>query len=146
MPDALGQAAAARAPRGLRRGRRFGAGAPQPVRRRAQRSPRRLLVRLAQYRHLKDDKPLFYELLTLGEERGSLVIRLKHFNPDLTGWEERGDSVSFPFVVKQGGVLHFEGMAFKPRGKNAVTVYLAIQNEKDGSVREAEFHYTRVAK
>jgi hypothetical protein len=103
-------------------------------------------VMLGMYRHLKDDKPVFYELLTLAEERGSLVIRLKHFNPDLTGWEEKGDSVSFPFVAKQDGVLHFDGMAFKPRGKDAVTVYLAIRDKQVASVREAEFHYTRVAK
>jgi hypothetical protein len=99
---------------------------------------------MGMYRHVKDGKPVFYELLTLVEERGSLVLRLKHFNPDLSGWEEKGDSVSFAFVGKRDGVLHFEGMAWKRNGEDEVTVYLAIQNKKDGSVREAEFRYTRV--
>jgi hypothetical protein len=103
-------------------------------------------VMMGMYRHIKDDKPVFYELLTLVEERGSLVMRLKHFNPDLTGWEEKAESVSFPFVAKRDGVLHFDGMAFKPTGPDSVTVYLAIENRKDASVREAEFRYTRVGK
>ncbi len=100
-------------------------------------------VMMGMYRHIKDDKPVFYELITLVEERGSLVLRLKHFNPDLSGWEEKGESVSFRFVAKRDGFIHFDGMAFKPEGPDAVTVYVAIENRKDGTIREAEFHYTR---
>jgi hypothetical protein len=102
-------------------------------------------VMMGMYRHIQDDKPVFYEFLTLAEERGSLVLRLKHFHPDLTGWEEKDKHVSFPFVAKRGGVIHFEGMSFQPQG-DALTVYLAIENKKDGSVREAVFRYTRARK
>jgi hypothetical protein len=38
--------------------------------------------------------------------------------------------------------MHFDGMTFRPRGK-ALTVYLAI-GQKDGSVKEETFGYTRV--
>jgi hypothetical protein len=101
-------------------------------------------VMMGMYRNIKGDAPLFYELLTLSEEKGSLIIRLKHFNPDLTGWEEKDQSVSFPFVAKRDGVFHFSGMAFKPTGADTVTIYLAIENRQDKTVREAEFYYTRV--
>jgi hypothetical protein len=101
-------------------------------------------VMMGMYRHIKDNAAVFYELLILREEKGSLIIRLKHFNPDMTGWEEKDQSVAFPFVAKRDGVLHFSGMAFKPTSADAVTIYLAIENRQDKTVREAEFHYTRV--
>lgn len=101
-------------------------------------------VMVGMYRGLKDDAPTFNELLVLREEAGSLVIRLKHFNPDMTGWEEKDQVVTMPYVGTRGGVVHFDGMAFKPTGPDTVTCYLAIENKKDGTVREATFTYTRV--
>ena len=106
-------------------------------------SPPRDGVMMGMYRLVRDGKPIFYELLTLVEENGSLMIRLKHFNADMTGWEEKNKTVDFPFVAKIGGVIHFDGMAFRPDGNDAVTIFLAIR-QKDGSFREETFRYTRV--
>jgi len=82
-------------------------------------------------------------LMTLVEENGSLVIRLKHFNPDLTGWEEKDKTVDFIFVGKVGGVVHFSGLAFAPEGSDVVTHFLAMR-QKDGSLLEGAFRYMRV--
>ena len=102
-------------------------------------------VMLGMYRGLKDDAPVFYELLTLSEVNGSLEFRLKHFNPDMKGWEEKDQTVAMPFVARRDGVLHFDGMAFKPTGPDAITVYLAIEDKKGGPPpREATFTFTRV--
>jgi len=102
-------------------------------------------VMLGMFRLTKNDKPVFYELVTLTEEGGSLIMRLKHFNPNMTGWEEKDKVVEFRFLGKKDGLIHFEGMAFKPEGKDAFTVYLAIEY-KDGSIKEETFRYTRVGK
>jgi hypothetical protein len=97
------------------------------------------------YRGLKaDGSPSFYELLTIRETAGSIEVRLKHFNPDMTGWEEKAEVVTMPFVGKRDGVVHFDGMAFQVTGSDTISCYLAIENKKDGSVREATFTYTRV--
>jgi hypothetical protein len=106
-------------------------------------SPPRDGVMLGMYRLIRDGKPAFYEILTLAETGGSLMLRLKHFNPDLTGWEEKDQTVDFPFLGKAGALLHFEGMAFQPEGQEAVTVFLAIE-QKDGTFREEVFRYRRV--
>lgn len=95
------------------------------------------------YRLIKDGKPIFYEFVLIAEEKGSLVIRLKHFNPDLTGWEEKDKSVSFWFIKKDKSRMYFEGMTFEPKGRNALNIYLAIKN-KDGSIVEETFSYKRV--
>jgi Domain of unknown function (DUF6265) len=101
-------------------------------------------VMVGLYRGLKaDGSPVFNELLLLREEKGSLMVRLKHFDPDLIGWEEKSQVVTMPFVAKHDGVMHFDGMAFKATGPDTVSVYLAIENKKDGTVREATFNYRR---
>ena len=97
---------------------------------------------LGMYRLVKDGVPIFYELLTLGEAEGSLVIRLKHFNSDMTGWEEKNEVVEFRLVAKRDGKIYFEGMTFQPEG-DTLTVFLAI-GQRDGTVREEVFRYTRV--
>lgn len=98
---------------------------------------------MGMYRLIRDGKPIFYEILTISEVKGSLLLRLKHFHPDLKGWEEKNDTVDFPLVAIRDGVIHFSGMAFHPNGDELV-VYLAI-GEKDGAPREERFVYKRVA-
>jgi hypothetical protein len=97
---------------------------------------------MGMYRLIKNGKPVFYELLTIVEENGSLALRLKHFHPNLTGWEEKDKTVDFPLVALEKGAVHFEGMSFHPREDGTLVVYLAI-GQKDGSVREEAFPYKR---
>jgi hypothetical protein len=97
---------------------------------------------MGMYRFVRDGKTVFYELLTIVEENGSLMLRLKHFNPNLTGWEEKLKTIDFPLVAKQDGAVHFEGMSFHPKGTSELVVYLAI-HQKDGTMREEAFQYAR---
>src|SRR5262245_5787700 len=107
-------------------------------------SPPRNGVMMGVFRMVRDNKPIFYELLTIAEEKGSLMLRLKHFNADLTGWEEKDKTIDFPFIMKADGVVHFDGLAFHPEQKDAMTIYLAIR-QKDGNIREEKFHMKRVS-
>ena len=100
---------------------------------------------LGMFRLIQKDKPVFYELMTLVEENGSILFRLKHFNPNMTGWEEKDKTIEFKFIGKKDGLIHFDGMSFKPESKSAFTVYLAIEY-KDGSIKEETFRYTRAGK
>jgi hypothetical protein len=106
-------------------------------------SPPRAGSMMGMYRLIRDGKTVFYELQTLVEENGSLILRLKHFNPDLTGWEEKQKTIDFPLVSLGKGAVHFEEMSFHPTGDSSMTVYLAIQG-KDGAVHEEAFSYARV--
>jgi hypothetical protein len=105
-------------------------------------SPPRDGTMMGMYRMVKDGKPIFYELLLIAEENGSLAIKLKHFHADLRGWEERDASLRFPLVAKRDGRIYFDGMTFERVGTDRVKVYLAIEH-KDGSVREEVFEYSR---
>lgn len=106
-------------------------------------SPPKNGVMMGMYRLVANGKPVIYEFMTIVEENGSLVLRLKHFSGNMTAWEEKNKTVDFPFVGKIDGVLHFQGMAFRPDGKNGVTIYLA-ERGKDGQYSEEIFNYKRV--
>lgn len=102
-------------------------------------------VMFGAYRMMRDGAPVFYELLTISEVAGTLEIRLKHFDPKLRGWEAQAAeaAVVFPLVAQRNGRVYFDGMTFEPRAEE-LTVYLAIENRKDATVREEIFRYRRV--
>lgn len=93
------------------------------------------------YRLLKGGKTIFYELMLVTEVNGSLEFRLKHFNADLTGWEEKAEVISFPLVAKRDGAMLFQGMSFHPDG-DKLTIHLAIEH-KDKPLEEVTFSYRR---
>ena len=97
---------------------------------------------MGMFRLVKDGKPVFYEIISLGEFDGELAMRLKHVNPDMTGWEERNDFVKFRWIGVIDGVHHFSGLAFRRDGDDALTIFLALKN-KEG-VREHVLTMQRV--
>jgi hypothetical protein len=95
------------------------------------------------YRMLKDGRPVFYEFLLIVEEKGSLILKLKHFHPDLTGWEEKADFVDFPLVAVEPKAVHFDGLSFLLEPDGSLTIYLLLHDRKSGAVREEPFRLRR---
>jgi len=94
------------------------------------------------FRLIQEGKAGFYEIFTLTEEGATVLVRLKHFNPDLTGWEEKDETVDFPLVAIEEGQAFFDGVTYQRRGPDGLQVYLAMHT-KDG-VREVSFAYRRI--
>lgn len=84
----------------------------------------------------------FYEIVTLSEENGTLMLRLKHFHKDLKGWEEKDETVDFPLVKVTPGKMFFDGFTFERISENEMNIYVII--EQEGKEREATFNYRRV--
>ena len=53
---------------------------------------------------------MFTEHMYLAEEGGSLVLKLKHFNPDLTGWEEKDGMVRFRLLSIEPCAAYFSSL------------------------------------
>jgi hypothetical protein len=100
-------------------------------------------IMVGTYRLVKGGKPVFYEMMWLMETEGTLILRLKHFNPDLAGWEEKDKTVDFKFVKKDGKRLYFSGLTFEQASKNELNIYLALR-QRDGSLKEEAFEMKRV--
>lgn len=99
-------------------------------------------IMVGTYRLIIDGKPLFYEMMWLLEREGSLILRLKHFSPDLAGWEEKDKTVDFKFVDRIGDKMRFSGLTFEKVGDTKLNIYLALR-QKDGSLKEEVFRMER---
>jgi hypothetical protein len=95
------------------------------------------------FRLIKDGKPVFYEIMTILEVDGSLQMRLKHVNPDMTGWEEKNDFVTFRLVKQDQTGVWFDGLTFKRTGPDSMDGYLALRNRTTGALSEEQFSYRR---
>ena len=95
------------------------------------------------FRLVRDGKPVFYEIMTLIESEGSVEMRLKHVNPDMTGWEEKADFVTFKLAKLEKEAVYFNGLTFKRTAPDRVEIYLALRNRTDGTVREEKFAMSR---
>lgn len=90
------------------------------------------------FRLFREDKVVFYEIMTAVEEEGSVSLKLKHFHPDLKGWEEKDEMVTFRLVRSGKDALWFEGLTYRRLADNSLQGFIAIQS-KDGVVREESF-------
>ena len=92
------------------------------------------------YRGTRGGQVTFYELMTLVEAGGSLSFRLKHFAPDLRGWESPERAVEFPLVRTARSALYFDGLTYR-RTLEGLESWVII-GMGDGGTRPERFLYT----
>ena len=93
------------------------------------------------FKLLDGDQVAFYELLLLVEEHGSLSLKVKHFNPDFTAWEEKADYITFRFVKAEADAVHFSGISFYRIDENTLHGYVVMRNGEE--IREEKLVYRR---
>lgn len=74
----------------------------------------------------KDGSVMFYEIITIVEDAGSLAYRLKHFNADLTGWEEKDKVAVFPLTGAAKDRWDFSGLVYERTGPDAMTATVKV--------------------
>jgi ketosteroid isomerase-like protein len=98
---------------------------------------------LATFRMHMDGKPVFSEICQIAEENGTLLYKVKHFNPDLTSWEEKNDYVTFHLVKMEPNAVYFSGLTMK-ESNGRCDLWLALRQE-DGTHQEEHLYYLRDA-
>lgn len=78
---------------------------------------------MGMYRHIKDGKVVFYEFLLL-DETG---IKLKHFHPDLKGWEEKNDMTSFEMINFSPVKIEMKGLIFEKKSDDLMEIRLRLR-------------------
>lgn len=106
-------------------------------------SPPRAGTMMGVFRHMKDGEIVFYELLALVPEEGRLVLKLKHFDPNLDGWEEPSESLDFPLLRAEEDALYFDGITYRRLGPDRREVTVLLGTDED-HLREEVFTYHRV--
>lgn len=88
---------------------------------------------------------LFSEHMHIIEEGGSLVFKLKHFNPDLTGWEDKDGMVTFRLLSAEFCAAYFSGLTLRCEGPDKLVV--AVRMKSDGPApKELLFRFDRAAR
>ncbi|WP_374407080.1 DUF6265 family protein [Pelagerythrobacter sp.] len=85
---------------------------------------------------------MFTEHMYMAEEEGSLVLKLKHFDPDLTGWEEKDGMVRFRLLSIEPCVAYFSSLTYKCDGEDGLLVAVRVKGEGD-AVEELVFRFQR---
>ncbi len=94
------------------------------------------------FKLIHDEKPSMYEFEIIVEDEGSLAIRLKHFNADLSAWEEKAEFVEFPLVKLNEEGAFFAGLTYRRIGPDELGVFLAMKTKV--GVREERLTYRRM--
>lgn len=93
------------------------------------------------FKLMDGDQVVFYELLLLVEEEGSLSLKVKHFNPDFTAWEEKADYVTFRYIKSDENAVHFSGISFYRIDDDNMNGYIVFRN--GDQIREEKLVYRR---
>jgi hypothetical protein len=80
------------------------------------------------FRLIRDDQVVFYELMLLESDEQGFAMKLKHFAPDFTAWEEGGEHVRFSLVEVAPGRATFEGLTLELDGE-VLTVRVRLKRE-----------------
>lgn len=93
------------------------------------------------FKLVNEDSIVFYELCTISEKEGTLILRLKHFHEDLKGWEEKDEVQEFPLVKLGKNIAFFDGFTFEKVDDEHLNIYVRIsEGEK---IEEVPFYYSK---
>jgi len=90
----------------------------------------------------EDGSQRFSEIFTLAPFEDGVQLRLKHFNPDMTGWEARDDFIAWTLVEAGERRLVFDGLEMFIDEGGRLIVDLDIR--RGGEVARERFTYERM--
>lgn len=84
----------------------------------------------------------FTEIVDYVPLGASLACRVRHFNPDMSGWEDQtGKPVVFPLVAIEKDRWFFDGMTIERTGPDTITTWVRISQK--GTEKEVSFRLVR---
>ena len=99
---------------------------------------------MGMFRSATNDSVSFYEFMTISEEEGSLILRIKHFSRDMKGWEEKDRSVEFKLVKIEDKTMYFEDFTIELTDETTLNIFVVVNSVGDKK-EEMQFTYNRRA-
>lgn len=78
-----------------------------------------------------EDGVSMYELMTVTVEDGTLNLKVRHFGPDFTAWEDKTEDVTLRLVMKEDNALHFGTISFYRRGDDRIDAFVLFGDGDD---------------
>lgn len=83
---------------------------------------------IGMFRHFGSDGSLvFYEFWALD----STGMKLKHFNPDFTGWESKEDYIDFEMVESAPGKVILNGLSYEQTSDDTMVISLRMKYKEE---------------
>lgn len=83
-----------------------------------------------------DDGLSFTEFMEITEQDGEFVLRLKHFNPDFSGWEAQDEHVTFRLESVAPNEALFRSLTYKLTEEDALEIVITLRYDDGRSVPE----------
>jgi hypothetical protein len=79
------------------------------------------------FRYWREGEPQFYEFLLMDVVDSGVRMRVKHFNPDMVGWEEKDGWVTFEPVSASPEALIFNGLEIRRQSETRIVMTIRIR-------------------
>jgi|688.fasta_scaffold07456_17 hypothetical protein len=73
---------------------------------------------------------IFTEYMVLEKLEDNIYLKIKHFNKDLSPWEDKNDWTIFPFIKLEKEAAYFKGITFV-RKQNELKIYLSMKKNEE---------------
>ncbi len=93
------------------------------------------------FKLMHDGNVTLYEIMLIAEEEGTISLKVKHFDPDFSAWEEKGDYVNFRFIRAEDDAVHFSGISFYRISDDEMHAYLVMRHGEE--IREEKIVYKK---
>lgn len=102
----------------------------------------------ASFRVVQGGKAVFYEFWAVEVDAGPPVLKLKHFNADLTGWEEKSESTRMRLVSTSENDATFaetDGSVSLHYHRSGDTLTCTVHHARQGRSSDEKFILSRAA-
>ena len=94
------------------------------------------------FKQSSNNELVFSEFMEISEVDGKFQLRLKHFNPDFSGWEDSEEHVIFSLRSVATNAIIFDGLSYELTNANHLKIEVSI-GQSDGSVATETFNLSR---
>ena len=104
---------------------------------------------IGMFRWIKDGKVWIYELLTIREERETLVLRFRHFGNDMSSWEPKNEPLTYRLASFSDNEVVFENPSSDSHRRYSFyrpdlnTLVVRVGAVREGKTSSSEFVYHR---
>ncbi|WP_192348226.1 DUF6265 family protein [Algoriphagus sp. Y33] len=90
------------------------------------------------FRFWSEGKLIFSEFMNIVQEGETFSLKLKHFNPDLSPWEEKEEWTTFRLIETDENTVYFHGLTMKREG-GEIKLWLALTEDGVRTIEELNY-------
>jgi len=90
-------------------------------------------VMIGSFKLIHGGKLTMFEMQMISEDSLGWALGVKHFNPDMSGWEEKAEYQRFDFVSASETELVFQGLTYKRVGADSLIITVGTKTSEGSS-------------